>query len=574
MDKIFTNNVQQAEWEIRNVMKEYAFINEYTYTMLVTYLLYKASRSIKHDLSYKDVLETMSEEESMLIRDSFSFSQEKSERFWQHIRGLAFNYAPAVFAHILMQPVHVYESRAERPESVNRLLENILDLHDGEKVLETSSGVGDTLLALAEKHNCSFSGIEPVSQEKGVSKIRAGFVSKDINIVQGNFVNKALEDDRAKYDKIYSFHPLVRLTNYVSDDTVEALNAEFKCQPFKRVSTLDWPMALSAVKCLKPGGIAVVFIADGSLSSNVDEAIRRVFIEKGLLKAVISLPTKLFAARNVNMSMLVLSQGNEYARLVNARSICQEGRRQNTLSDEDIAKIIDLYNNGGKYTVDVAAGNIQPYGYSLFPERYMTLDNIELKNPVEFGRVVNEIGRSAPLAARQLDELASEEPTDIRYVRLADIQDGIINDELPYLKSIESRHERYLLRDGDLLLSKMGAPFKTAIVKIEGNEKILPVGNMYVIRVNNDKIDVHYLKAFLESSKGIALLNSITSGTTIPIINVDSLQRMPIECPDIAKQEKIANKYQAICDEIALLKLKLAAATERLSNVIDEEEEE
>ena len=272
--------------------------------------------------------------------------------------------------------------------------------------------------------------------------------------------------------------------------------------------------------------------------------------------------------------MLVLSQGNEYARLVNARSICQEGRRQNTLSDEDIAKIIDLYNNGGKYTVDVAAGNIQPYGYSLFPERYMTLDNIELKNPVKFGSVVNEIGRSVPFGARQLDELASEEPTDIRYVRLTDIQDGIISDELPYLKSIEGRHERYLLRDGDLLLSKMGALFKTAIVKIEGNEKILPVGNMYVIRVNNDKIDVHYLKAFLESSKGIALLNSITSGTTIPIINVDSLQSMPIECPDIAKQEKIANKYQAICDEIALLKLKLAAATERLSNVIDEEEEE
>ena len=111
-----------------------------------------------------------------------------------------------------------------------------------------------------------------------------------------------------------------------------------------------------------------------------------------------------------------------------ARNICQEGRRQNTLSDEDITKIVDLYNNGGKYTVDVAPGDIQPYGYSLSPERYMTLDNIELKNSVEFGRVVNEIGRSAPLAARQLDELVSEEPTDIRYVRLADIQDGIIND--------------------------------------------------------------------------------------------------------------------------------------------------
>lgn len=70
------------------------------------------------------------------------------------------------------------------------------------------------------------------------------------------------------------------------------------------------------------------------------------------------------------------------------------------------------------------------------------------------------------------------------------------------------------------------------------------------------------------------MLNAITTGTTIPIINVDSLQRMPIECPDIKKQKKIANKYQAVCDEITMLKAKLLAATDRLSNVIDEVDEE
>ena len=34
------------------------------------------------------------------------------------------------------------------------------------------------------------------------------------------------------------------------------------------------------------------------------------------------------------------------------------------------------------------------------------------------------------------------------------------------------------------------------------------------------------------------------------------------------------NMAKTICDEIAMLKLKLAAATERLSNIIDEEEVE
>ena len=58
------------------------------------------------------------------------------------------------------------------------------------------------------------------------------------------------------------------------------------------------------------------------------------------------------------------------------------------MSDEDITKIVNLYNNGGKYTVDVAPGDIQPYGYSLSPERYMTLDNIELKNSYGFRKVI------------------------------------------------------------------------------------------------------------------------------------------------------------------------------------------
>ncbi len=576
MDKNFANNVRQAEWEIRNALREYGFVNNYVREMAVTYLLYQASRSIKHELNYNDVLNNVSDKEGMLIRELLPYSQGELERIWQRIRGLAFNFAPAVFAYILLQPsaVSLTESRTERPESINKLLESFLDLHKGEKVLETCSGVGDTLIFLAEKHDCVFSGMELNSQEKGISEIRTDFLDKNINVASGNFIEKQINGEVTEYDKVYSFHPLVKLAHYVSDNTIEALNAEFKSRPFKRMSLLDWTMALSAVKCLKASGIAVVFVADGSLFSNVDEAIRRELVEKGFLKAVINLPTKLFAARNVNMSMLILSRDNTFVRLVNARNICQEGRRQNTLSDENIAEIIDLYKNSGKYTIDVRKEDIQNNGYSLSPERYMTLDNIELKHPVEFSSVVEEIGRAVPLSARQLDELASEEPTDIRYVRLADIQDGFISDELPYLKSVESRYERYFLKDGDLLLSKIGAPFKTAIVKIKGAEKTLPIGNMYVIRVKESEIDTHYLKAFLESSKGVALLNAITTGTTIPIINVDSLQRMPIECPDIKKQKKIANKYQTVCDEITMLKAKLLAATDRLGNVIDEVDEE
>ena len=139
---------------------------------------------------------------------------------------------------------------------------------------------------------------------------------------------------------------------------------------------------------------------------------------------------------------------------------------------------------------------------------------------------------------------------------------------------VDKKYEKYFLENDDMLLSKNGYPFKVAIVKVSEGEKILPVGNMYVLKVNKDKLDIVYLKAFLESSKGIALLKSVVSGTTIPVVNLASLKNMPIELPPMEQQKKITEKYKAISDEIALLKLKIDRANDRLARILDEEDGE
>ena len=170
--------------------------------------------------------------------------------------------------------------------------------------------------------------------------------------------------------------------------------------------------------------------------------------------------------------------------------------------------------------------------------------------------------------------MASDEPTDIKYVRLADVQDNMVNKELPYLKAVDKKYEKYFLENDDMLLSKNGYPFKVAIVKVAEGEKILPVGNMHVLKVNKNKLDIVYLKAFLESSKGIGLLKSVVSGTTIPVVNLASLKKMPIELPTMEQQKKITEKYKTISDEIALLKLKIERANDRLARILDEEDGE
>ena len=570
--------VQQTSFNIRNAMRVYGHSDDYITFAAVTYVLYKISMQINPNITYEALMDTLQPNERMFIEDCVG-NILKEKALWKDMTNIAMQSVPAVFARILLQPVMANgrEYIGDRPESILKLMDNLLDLQDDDNCCETFYGCGDALIYFVNKYNCAFHSMEVDTQLKGIAECRLGLLNKNVKIEQGWFIEKAYnaKAESIKYDKIYSFHPLgLRIGGMygknVGDKFLEKAKTIFKKLTLKKSTSFDWAIALTSSLMLKDDGKAVLVVPDGCLFNGSDEQVRRYFIENGLLEAVIALPSKMFMSLGVNVSLLVISKGNKFARLVNARDICQTGRRQNTFSDEDIAKIMDEYKNGGKNTVDVTPGDVQPNMYTLSPERYLAAESLHLNNPVPLEEVVLNIGRPALLSAKELDECTSEEPTDIRFVRLADIQDGIISSRLPYLKDIDSKYERYYLEDGDLILSKMGYPFKVAIAKVEAGEKILPIGNMYVIKVDKDKIDLHYLKAFLESAKGIAVLKSIAVGTSIPVINVAALQKMPVELPDKDIQDKIAKKYQAVTDEIEILKMKLARATEKLSNIMEE----
>ena len=63
--------------------------------------------------------------------------------------------------------------------------------------------------------------------------------------------------------------------------------------------------------------------------------------------------------------------------------------------------------------------------------------NIQFDNAVPFESVIKSISRGAPCNARQLDEMASENATKMQYLMLSNIQNGIIEDTLPYLSHID-----------------------------------------------------------------------------------------------------------------------------------------
>ena len=124
-----------------------------------------------------------------------------------------------------------------------------------------------------------------------------------------------------------------------------------------------------------------------------------------------------------------------------------------------------------------------------------------------------------------------------------------------------------------MILSKNGYPYKLAVAKVPEGHEILANGNLYIIELDQEKIDPYYLKAFFESEQGIAVLKSITVGATVPNIGVDSLKKVIIPVPPLAQQKRISEQYQMTLDEIAIHKLKLEKAFSKLHHIFDNESE-
>lgn len=258
--------------------------------------------------------------------------------------------------------------------------------------------------------------------------------------------------------------------------------------------------------------------------------------------------------------------------MIDATKHFQQGRRQNEFSDKDIDLIIDALTVDHEYSKDISIEELRKNEYNLNLSRYAAGD-LRFENGVPFESVIKRISRGAPCTAKQLDEMVSDCVTNMQYLMLANIRDGVIDDKLPYLSYIDQKYEKYCLKNNSLILSKNGLPYKVAVASVQKNQKILANGNLYIIELDEKKANPYYIKAFFDSEQGYTVLKSITVGAVLPNIGVDKLKKVEIPLPPIEEQNRIAEKYRATMDEIAVIKLRLEKAVNKLHHIFDEESE-
>ena len=143
-------------------------------------------------------------------------------------------------------------------------------------------------------------------------------------------------------------------------------------------SAADFAFLLHGFHFLAKEGTMAIILPHGVLfRGGAEERIRTKLLEDGNIDTVIGLPANLFFSTGIPVCILVLKKCKKYddVLFINAAEYFEKGKRQNRLTEEHIAKIVDTYQFRKveeRYSRRVSMDEIKGNAYNLNISRYIS----------------------------------------------------------------------------------------------------------------------------------------------------------------------------------------------------------
>lgn len=434
------------------------------------------------------------------------------------------------------------------PNSIVRLAAKLMDVKDGDSIADFCSGTGNFLShvvdTLKEKGKCSnlFYGFEINYDSLILSKINLFLRTVDAQLFQTD----VLTNELGKFDFVFSEFPLGGVYNKTTEEIGSHMWTPIHVNRVSR-SSFSWVYMAKAINSLKEGGTAICIAPRGALFSAYEAKIRQQVIEGGYLEAIITLPRLHMPYTGVSTCMLVFHKNNNGGVFIlDSERFVTGDKRRAFLTDSAIADIAGIVKNRveSESSRFVSNQEIREWEYSLIPEKYLKVsvdEQVNIPSAKKLNEVAETVVKSFVADSRKL---TNSPASGVRVIKSSDIEDGTYDlEKLEYLIEAPENLDRYLLQDGDILLTNKSTKIKTAIVKLNKDEKLVMFGSLYGIRVNKNISNPYYLQCFLNSNVGNLMLSRLQTGTSIQCITQSNLLMLEIPCPSLEEQDKIAKEY-------------------------------
>ena len=121
-------------------------------------------------------------------------------------------------------------------------------------------------------------------------------------------------------------------------------------------------------------------------------------------------------------------------------------------------------------------------------------------NTVNFGDIIKEISHGL-MAESYISDNEFTKPCE--YLRLVDIDDGVIAENCIEIVYDSKRFEKYAIKDGDVILSTTDKNFKVVCAGDMGDRKLLVSPTLIRIGLDKEKADPYYIAAYLMKTMSV-----------------------------------------------------------------------
>lgn len=300
------------------------------------------------------------------------------------------------------------------PQQISTILSRIviLDTQDPvrgprpklDKVLDFACGSGSLLLNVRTKLRENGGTIGKIyGQEKNVTTYNLarmnmllhGMKDTEFEIFHGDtllnqwdILNEMNPSKKIEFDAIVANPPFS--LRWEPNDTL-AEDFRFKSHGLSPKSAADFAFLLHGFHFLAKEGTMAIILPHGVLfRGGAEERIRTKLLKDNNIDTVIGLPSNLFYSTGIPVCILVLKKCKKEDDIlfINAGEHYEKGKRQNSLEDKHIDKIVETYQNRyeiERYSRKVSMEEIEKNGYNLNISRYVNISEEEV--PIDLQEV-------------------------------------------------------------------------------------------------------------------------------------------------------------------------------------------
>ena len=534
---------------LMNVARRYSTMPEYATFASAFVLLLAARQGIRFPLPNLDAILDEAEDIPLYVR---SFIKETIGGHWRE-----YQQAVGAFDEESLSDFFAVESvallmSAREDVSVHPVIDTLcaalLDIKKGDEVADLNCGIGKFVCKAwfsLWNANGSDKGLRVSGYSENKTLAAVSWIGCHVAGVRAEIINNSIfSPTNSRYDKVLVIPPFgceVRQLNII--EVAESLSKKFNSFPEVRLSSAEWLFAARAATLLKDGGRAIAVMPMNILNGGLSKVYREHLIRNQMIEAVISIPAKYFMnGTGIALALVVLSDGKKEIKFVNGEEYLKDVAESVSIDVQSLLK--DYHNlNDFESVTTRPLDKICENDFILTPDFYLGED-FEYNNSRPFGELVGEIRRGAKLSIAEWKKYETTADTPVKKVAFKNFSEGLIDEALPCLMEIPEGASDAVLEDGDLIISRMGMPFKIAVVQASEGETLVADENVWICRMHGDKKQSYFLRAFLESQKGAKWMSRLSAGATLRTISAKNLTKIPVPEFDEKTRAVIAEELE------------------------------